>query len=128
MKLLSAKKGHAQGPLFALKPRSLAQPGLDRGRAVFSFPVSQRLVTAAFCFDYCTGVWVFTNLNLALAAAGLDSTAGERRRPTCGSSRSITYFIWRLHPYRATDIGLGNMLFSRIETNRESPCTPHAPC
>jgi hypothetical protein len=31
-------------------------------------------------------------------------------------------------PYYAAEIGLGNMPFSRFETNRESPCTSHAPC
>lgn len=60
-----------EGPFLVLNPKSLGQPGLDSARAVFSLPLFQRFVIAAFGLDDFTSVWVLVDLHLAwLSAAG----------------------------------------------------------
>lgn len=48
-----------------LNPTSLGQPGLDRGSAVFSLPLFQRPVIAAFGLNDFAGVRFFVDLHLA---------------------------------------------------------------
>ena len=58
------KKRANNGP-FAINPRLLGQPGLDGASAVFSFPLFQTFVIAAFRFDSLTGVRVLVDFHLA---------------------------------------------------------------
>jgi hypothetical protein len=49
------QKRPSKGP-FVLKPKSIAQPGLNGVGAMLCFPLFQRVLVAAFGFDDFAGV------------------------------------------------------------------------
>lgn len=77
------------GP-FVLKQKLLGQLGLNRGGAVFCFPLFQCFVIPAFSLDDFTGVVFFVDLHLARLAAALRNACAAFQvqfatRPTSSS-------------------------------------------
>lgn len=70
---------------------------------------------------------IFVDLDLARFAARLWTQQLEHDGANLWIKQA-DQVLYMEPPYNAAEIGLGNMPFSRFETNRESPCTPHAPC